>query len=36
MEDLYEKFFYQDITQKGINNGEKNLKGANFLNKMNI
>lgn len=35
MEDLYEKFFYQDITQKGINNGEKNLKGANFLNKMN-
>ena len=35
MEDLYERFFYQDITQKGINNGEKNLKGANFLNKMN-
>ena len=35
MEDLYNKFFNQEITQKGINNGENNLKGTNLLNRLN-
>ena len=35
MEDLYNKFFNQEITQKGINNGENNLKGSNLLNRLN-